>query len=162
MTTKQTNNQQRTIYVNMFFDKIAEDVNGENTQLVPTFDGKGRSLIYLLPSQEPTFLYYSEDKTGNIKIKSPFDFENNSQVEFVLQAANGSDEPDKKKWKNINQSYYNLQLIEGEKSTYNIELPSNLPSADVQSNAVTFTIHFKLADKKYAVTWDPAVIIVKH
>ena len=134
MTTEQTgvaNTSEptlQTIYVNMFFDKIAKDVDAKNTQLVPTFNGEGRSLVKLLPSQEPTFLFYSKKKDGTGPLKSPFDFNNNDKVKFILQAAPTDSNKATSKWVDINQSYDNLQLASGELDCPNTCLLYTSPS----------------------------------
>jgi len=145
------------IYVNVAFNKLAADMNGD--ELAHQFNGKGRKIALIPEVLESNYLNYSSDKAGLEIIKPPFEINNGDNIDFQLQAASSEGKSGKArfKWKGIIQNRYDLQLVSGEKNTYKAVATEDIEESE--NDEVIININFKLNDEKFSVAWDPKVII---
>jgi hypothetical protein len=145
-----------TIYVNMEFSRLANDINSGT--LVHQFNGKGRKVALLPEEQESNYLYYSADKAGEEHIEPPFEINNGENIKFKLQAALNDTSNATYKWKGIIQNRNDLHLVsEGKrKATYNADISDGAAS---EEDDVIININFKLDGDKFSAAWDPAIKI---
>ena len=144
-----------TIYINLAFAQLADDMN--SGVLAHQFNGKGRKISSLTEAQELTYLFYSSDAAGEQKITPPFNINNGDNIQFTLQAAPGDGSKATFKWKGIIQSHNDLHLVSKTKSTYNANIDGQANRSD--TDEVTITTNFKVNGDKFAVIWDPKVKI---
>jgi len=145
-----------TIYVNVAFNKLAADMNGD--ELAHQFNGKGRKIALIPEDLESNYLNYSSDKAGLEIIKPPFEINNGDNIKFKLQAENSGDSKDfSYKWKGILQNRYDLRLVAGKKSTYNAVATEG--GVESENDEVIININFKSNNDKFSAAWDPQVKI---
>lgn len=143
-----------TIYVNMEFSRLANDINSGT--LAHQFNGKGRKVALLPEEQESNYLYYSADKAGKDILPQPFEVNNGENIKFKLQAAPNDSSNASYKWKGIIQNSFDLQFVSEKKhsATYNA-----VATEGTETDDVIIHINFKLDGDKFSAAWDPQVKI---
>ena len=145
-------------YVNMDFNKLAEDIN--NSTLPHSFNSKGRKVTYLEDDQEATYLSYSSDAAGKDELTPPFALKSGDTVTCKLQPKNCDKIEAKKlkyKWKDILQSRFDLQLDSKSSSKTQISYNAVATTGESEDDTVIINIHFTLNNVKFSVAWDPRV-----
>jgi len=161
-TTNESKSENIAFYVNMDFNKLAEDIN--NNILPHSFNGKGRKVTYLEDTQESTYFYYSSDSAGDDELTPPFEINNGDTVTCKLQEKKCSKNDGDKlkyKWKDILQSRFDLQVDSKNSTKTEVTYKAVATDGITEEDTVVINIHFKLNGDKFSVAWDPKVKIVK-
>jgi hypothetical protein len=148
----------KTIYVNIEFTKLANDINGG--ALAHQFNGKGRKVALLPEELEANYLNYSSDKAGKDILTQPFVITNGENIKFKLQAAPNDCSNASYKWKGIIQNSFDLRLV-SEKSKKHSATYNAVATEGTGTDDVIIHINFKLDGDKFSAAWDPRVKVIK-
>jgi hypothetical protein len=144
------------IYINIKFKTLSNAINGiGDNKLTTKFNGTGQRIVLIPELDESTYLSYSSDAAGKEPMEQPFVIENGKKVKFKLQDT--EDSGLSYKWQDIIQERFDLQLVDGKKSTYLANITDS--GSDVENDEIFITISLNKKLEKVFVSWDPRLKI---